>query len=176
MKPVISVIMGSSSDFPRMEKSLGIFREFALHSETHILSAHRTPDAVTEYAKLARSRGVKVIIAAAGSAAALPGAIAAHTTLPVIGVPLVNPDGALAGLDSLLSMTQMPAGIPVAVVAASNAGPENAALLAIAILAIGDDTLNEMLVQYRQRQTAKVLERDRILNEKLRDPSRGQVF
>ncbi|MDR1534695.1 MAG: 5-(carboxyamino)imidazole ribonucleotide mutase [Planctomycetota bacterium] len=165
MIPQVALIMGSYSDYPKLEPALAIFREFGVDVEVRVLSAHRTPDATAEFAKTAEARGLKVIIAAAGGAAHLPGVIAAQTVLPVIGVPLVLP--ALNGLDSLLSMTQMPAGIPVAVMSAGGGGPENAALLAIAILSLGDSGLSGKLKTYRGQLTAKIMERDSSLQWKM---------
>ena len=130
------------------------------------MSAHRTPDVVAEYAKNAEKNGIKVILAAAGGAAHLPGVIAAYTILPVIGIPIAIPS--LGGLDSLLSMAQMPGGIPVATMSAGGGGAMNGALMAISILALADATLTEMLHTYRRRMADKVIERDSTLQWKLR--------
>ncbi|MDR1612353.1 MAG: 5-(carboxyamino)imidazole ribonucleotide mutase [Planctomycetota bacterium] len=165
MTPKVALVMGSYSDFPKMEKTLAIFKEFDISCEVRILSAHRTPRETAEFAEKAHERGVQVIIAAAGGAAHLPGVIAASTVLPVIGVPI--PLQTMNGLDSLLSIAQMPAGIPVCTMSAGGGGPENAALAAISILALGDPTLTEMLVTYRKRLAAKVLERDSALQWKI---------
>ncbi|MDR1520011.1 MAG: 5-(carboxyamino)imidazole ribonucleotide mutase [Planctomycetota bacterium] len=164
MDPQVALVMGSYSDYHKLDSALEVFKEFAVEFEIRVLSAHRTPDETAEFAKTAESRGVKVIIAAAGGAAHLPGVIAAHTIIPVIGVPIANE--ALGGLDSLLSMTQMPGGIPVAVMSAGGGGAQNAALMAIAILAIGNSSLGEMLKTYRRLMAAKVLERDSALQWK----------
>lgn len=166
MLPQVAIVMGSYSDFAKMEPAMGVLKEFGLNYEVRVMSAHRTPDVVADYAKKAAGNGIKVIIAAAGGAAHLPGVIAAYTILPVIGVPIAIPS--LGGLDSLLSMAQMPAGIPVATMSAGAGGPENAALMAVAILAINDLTLSEMLSTYRRRMADKVIERDSTLQWKLR--------
>ena len=134
MKPLVSIIMGSTSDMPVMEKAMKWLNENAIPFEVNALSAHRTPDAVEAFAKGARSRGIKVIIAGAGMAAALPGVIAASTPLPVIGVPI---KGMLDGLDAMLSIIQMPPGIPVATVGVN--GAQNAAILAAEMIALGDE-------------------------------------
>ncbi len=155
--PLVSVIMGSQSDWPNvMEHASAILDTLAIPHETKIVSAHRTPDLLTQHAKEARSRGVQIIIAGAGGAAHLPGMIAAMTTLPVIGVPVQSK--ALQGLDSLLSIAQMPAGIPVATVAIGKAGATNAGLLAAAILANSDPQLLARLEQFRADQTQAVLD------------------
>ena len=132
--PLVGIAMGSESDWPTMEAAAETLARFEVPFETRVLSAHRTPDAMTEYARTARSRGVRVIVAGAGGAAHLPGMIAASTTLPVVGVPVRS--RALRGLDSLLSIVQMPGGVPVATVAVG--GAKNAALLAVQVLAAGD--------------------------------------
>ena len=152
--PKISVIMGSSSDFPTMEKACEILTEFNIPHETMVVSAHRTPDRMFEFAKNAKSRGIKAIIAGAGGAAHLPGMVAALTTIPVIGVPVKSK--ALKGMDSLLSIVQMPGGIPVATVAIGEAGAKNAALLAASILANEDEDISSKLEGYRQKQTESV--------------------
>ncbi len=166
MNPQIALIMGSYSDFGKLESAMAILKEFGLAYEVRVMSAHRTPDVVSTWAKGAEEAGIKVIIAAAGGAAHLPGVIAAYTTLPVIGVPI--PLEGLGGLDSLLSMSQMPAGIPVATMSAGAGGPENGALMAISILATSDATLMEMLKTYRRRMADKVVERDSTLQWKIR--------
>jgi 5-(carboxyamino)imidazole ribonucleotide mutase len=169
MNPQVALIMGSYSDYPKLEPAMEVFREFGIAYEIRVMSAHRTPDAVAEWAKNAHTNGIKVILAAAGGAAHLPGVIAAYTVLPVIGIPIAIPS--LGGLDSLLSMAQMPAGIPVAVMSAGGGGPENGALMAISILATCDGTLFEMLQTYRRRMADKVMERDSALQWKLRTQS-----
>ena len=167
MYPQVALIMGSYSDYPKLETTISTLREFGVSHEIRVMSAHRTPDVVAEYAKKAEQNGLKVIIAAAGGAAHLPGVIAAYTILPVIGIPIAIPS--LGGLDSLLSIAQMPAGIPVATMSAGGGGAENAALMAISILAIGDPTLADMLRSYRRRLGDKVVERDSTLQWKLRN-------
>src|SRR5436305_648926 len=137
--PLVGIIMGSQSDWDTMKHAADILRKFEIAHEARVMSAHRTPDVAIEYAASAESRGMKVIIAGAGGAAHLAGVIAAKTTLPILGVPIQSK--ALQGLDSLLSIVQMPAGIPVATLAIGNAGATNAALLAAAILALADTPL-----------------------------------
>jgi len=144
---MVGIIMGSDSDLPVMEGAIKIFKEFKVSYEVKILSAHRTPNEHAEYSKTAEERGIKVIIAAAGGAAHLPGVTAAHTTLPVIGVPIKSK--ALNGIDSLLSIVQMPSGIPVATVAID--GAKNAALLALSIMSISDKRINLELKKYRKK-------------------------
>jgi 5-(carboxyamino)imidazole ribonucleotide mutase len=144
--PIVGIIMGSDSDLPTMQNAIAICEQFDVESEVAIVSAHRTPERMVEYAKNAHQRGIKVIIAGAGGAAHLPGMVAALTHLPVIGVPVATKN--LQGVDSLYSIVQMPAGIPVAAVAIGNA--TNAGLLAIQILAAFDRELSEKVVQYRQ--------------------------
>ncbi|TLD69511.1 5-(carboxyamino)imidazole ribonucleotide mutase [Phragmitibacter flavus] len=149
--PVIGIIMGSDSDWPTMRAAAEICREFGVSFEARVVSAHRTPDDMTTYAQTAMERGLKVIIAGAGGAAHLPGMAASHTVLPVIGVPVTSK--ALNGVDSLLSIVQMPAGIPVATVAIGNA--RNAGLLALQILAISDASISEKLLAFRRRIAAE---------------------
>jgi 5-(carboxyamino)imidazole ribonucleotide mutase len=141
MSVVVGIVMGSKSDLPVMEKAGEVLKRFDIEHEIEVMSAHRQPDRVSEYARAAQGRGVKVIIAGAGLAAHLPGVVAAHTTLPVIGVPLYNE--ALTGADALYSCVQMPPGVPVATVGIG--GAKNAALLAVQILATGDDSLHDKL-------------------------------
>ncbi|HUJ77156.1 MAG TPA: 5-(carboxyamino)imidazole ribonucleotide mutase [bacterium] len=145
-EPRVGIIMGSDSDLETMQEAAVALNEFGVPYELKIVSAHRTPDAMAQYAKSAHERGLRVIIAGAGGAAHLPGMTAAHTVLPVIGVPV--PGKALGGVDALYSIVQMPAGIPVATVAIGNA--RNAALLAVQILALADPALNNKLEAYRQ--------------------------
>ncbi len=166
MQPHVALIMGSYSDFNKLERAIEVFKEFGVAVDIRVMSAHRTPDIVAEYAKNAEQNGIKVILAAAGGAAHLPGVIAAYTILPVIGIPVAIPS--LSGLDSLLSMSQMPAGIPVAVMSTGDGGAENAALMAIAILATANEHLAEMLRTFRRRMADKVIERDATLQWKLR--------
>lgn len=162
MNAKVGIVMGSRSDLPTMENTKKILIEFGIPYEMKVVSAHRTPDLMYDYAKSARKRGIKVIIAGAGGAAHLPGMIAANTTLPVIGVPVKS--RALSGVDSLLSIVQMPAGIGVATVAIGDAGATNAGLLAVQILSIEDEKLAEKLSQYRNNMKNKVLE-DSDINE-----------
>ncbi|MEK5208459.1 5-(carboxyamino)imidazole ribonucleotide mutase [Psychrobacillus sp. FSL H8-0510] len=156
MNTKIGVIMGSSSDWETMKYSCEILEELQIPFEKRVVSAHRTPDLMFEYAEEARSRGIQVIIAGAGGAAHLPGMVAAKTTLPVIGVPVQSK--ALNGLDSLLSIVQMPGGVPVATVAIGKAGATNAGLLAAQILSISDGELAERLEKRREDTRNKVLE------------------
>jgi 5-(carboxyamino)imidazole ribonucleotide mutase len=151
---IVGVVMGSKSDWETMQKAADVLNEFGVPHERRIVSAHRTPTMMSEYASTAAARGLAVIIAGAGGAAHLPGMIAAQTVLPVIGVPIQS--AALNGLDSLLSIVQMPKGVPVATVAIGAAGAANAALLAIAILATSRPDLRAKLEQYRAEQTAEV--------------------
>jgi 5-(carboxyamino)imidazole ribonucleotide mutase len=152
--PVVGVVGGSRSDFPVLEQAVAILGQLEVPCELRVVSAHRSPDHLYRYAEAARGRGIKVIIAGAGGAAHLPGMLAAKTTLPVVGVPM--PTKALDGLDSLLSIVQMPRGIPVATVAIGNA--ENAALLAVEILALADPALAARLERFRADQTATVMD------------------
>ncbi len=156
MNPQVGVIMGSKSDWDVMSHAVETLESFKVAVEVRVLSAHRTPDALLEWAASAESRGLEVIIAAAGGAAHLAGVTAAKTLLPVLGVPMES--AALKGMDSLLSTVQMPAGIPVATFAIGRAGAVNAALFAVAILAGKDKGLREALKRYREDQSRKVLE------------------
>lgn len=151
---LVSVVMGSKSDYEIMKESAKVLKDFGVSYEIRVISAHRTPDRAQEFAVDAEARGTKIIIAAAGKAAHLAGVLAALTILPVIGVPMTTSD--LGGLDSLLSMVQMPSGIPVGTVAIGKAGAKNAALLAIAILALSDDRLRGELKEYRKKIKAEV--------------------
>ncbi len=153
--PLIGIVMGSDSDWPTMQAAAVMLKEFGVPFEARVVSAHRTPDLLFEYAEAAESRGLQAIIAGAGGAAHLPGMLAAKTTVPVLGVPVQSK--ALSGVDSLHSIVQMPKGIPVATFAIGEAGAANAALFAVAMLANHDATLNERLQQFRQQQSAKVL-------------------
>ena len=151
MKPIVSIIMGSTSDLPVMEKACKLLNELQVPFEVNALSAHRTPDAVESFARSAKDRGLKVIIAGAGMAAALPGVIAASTTMPVIGVPI---KGMLDGLDAMLSIIQMPPGIPVATVGVN--GAQNAAILAVEMLALSDADVAARLAAYKEGLRAKI--------------------
>ena len=154
-KPLVAVIMGSKSDWETMRHAADILAEFDVPHERRIVSAHRTPAWMAEFAGAAEGRGIEVIIAGAGGAAHLPGMVAAHTLLPVLGVPVES--HALRGIDSLLSIVQMPGGIPVAALAIGAAGAKNAALLAVAILSGQRPALREKLRQYRAAQTDQVM-------------------
>ncbi len=158
----VAVVMGSDSDLKVVEKAILTLKDYGVETEVHIYSAHRTPLEAKQFTESARDNGIGVIIACAGKAAHLAGAIAANTTLPVIGIPIKA--SALEGVDALLSTVQMPAGIPVATVAID--GAENAALLAIQILAVEDKTLAEKLQQARSVKKAKILEKDAEINAK----------
>jgi 5-(carboxyamino)imidazole ribonucleotide mutase len=155
-QPLVAVIMGSKSDWETMRAAAEILTEFAVPHECRIISAHRTPDLMAEFAAAAEGRGIEVVIAGAGGAAHLPGMTAAHTTLPVLGVPVESK--ALRGLDSLLSIVQMPGGIPVATLAIGSAGAKNAGLLAVSILANKRPPLRQKLKDFRERQNRAVLE------------------
>jgi len=163
MKPLVGIIMGSSSDWETMRHAADTLTALSVPFESRVISAHRTPDLLFEYALGAAPRGIEVIVAGAGGAAHLPGMTASKTLLPVIGVPIQSK--ALNGLDSLLSIAQMPAGVPVATVAIGEAGARNAALLATAILAARHPPLKDALAAFRERQTADVLAKP--------DPSAG---
>lgn len=160
MEPIVSVIMGSTSDLPVMEKALAFLNEQQIPFEVNALSAHRTPDDVEVFARSAEERGIKVIIAAAGMAAALPGVIAASTTVPVIGVPI---KGMLDGMDAMLSIIQMPPGIPVATVGVN--GALNAAILAMEMLALSDAHIAKRLHAYKEGLGAKIAKANRELAE-----------
>ncbi|MBD2579426.1 5-(carboxyamino)imidazole ribonucleotide mutase [Oscillatoria sp. FACHB-1406] len=159
--PLVGIIMGSDSDLPTMQGAIAVCEEFEVSFEVAIVSAHRTPERMVDYAKTARDRGIKVIIAGAGGAAHLPGMVASLTPLPVIGVPVATRN--LGGVDSLYSIVQMPAGIPVATVAIGNA--KNAGLLAIQILGTSDPQLCDRVRQYRQSLQEMVLEKQAKLDE-----------
>ena len=155
-KPLVAVIMGSTSDWETMRHAVEVLEKFDVPYEKHVVSAHRTPVWMAEFAQGAESRGIQIIIAGAGGAAHLPGMTAAHTVLPVLGVPVQS--AALNGLDSLLSIVQMPAGIPVPTFAIGAAGAQNAALTAVAILALHDTALASRLEKFRKDQTQRVLD------------------
>jgi 5-(carboxyamino)imidazole ribonucleotide mutase len=153
-KPLVGVVMGSASDWGTMQHAVAVLEEFGVAHEARVVSAHRTPDEMFEYAACAVQRGLKAIIAGAGGAAHLPGMLAAKTTVPVLGVPV--PSKHLAGEDSLLSIVQMPKGVPVATFAIGEAGAANAALFAVAMLATGDAALADKLAAYREEMAAQV--------------------
>ncbi len=161
MQPIVSIIMGSTSDLPVMEKAAQLLNELHIPFEMNALSAHRTPEEVERFARNARGRGIKVIIAAAGMAAALPGVIAAGTTLPVIGVPIKG--SVLDGTDALFSIVQMPPGIPVATVAIN--GAMNAAILAVQMLALNDATLADTLASYKEGLKKKIVKANEELGQ-----------
>src|SRR5690348_902654 len=154
-KPVVAVVMGSSSDWDTMQHAVQMLERFGVPHERHIVSAHRTPVWMAEFASGAEGRGIEVIVAGAGGAAHLPGMVAAHTVVPVLGVPVMSK--ALQGLDSLLSIVQMPGGVPVGTMAIGPAGAKNAGLLAAAIVAVSRPELRQRLRAWRQRQTDDVL-------------------
>jgi 5-(carboxyamino)imidazole ribonucleotide mutase len=153
-KPQVGIIMGSQSDWPTLKAAATMLEELGVPFEKRVVSAHRTPDRMSGYAKTAAKRGIKIIIAGAGGAAHLPGMTASMTTLPVLGVPVLSK--ALKGLDSLLSIAQMPGGVPVATFAIGEAGAKNAALHAAAILALTDKALDKRLTAWRKKQTLSV--------------------
>ncbi len=163
-RPRVGIVMGSDSDWPTLEPAAQVLTEFGIPHEVRVTSAHRTPRLMAQYAESAQRRGLAVVIAGAGGAAHLPGMVASHTTLPVIGVPVESK--ALHGLDSLLSIVQMPGGIPVATVAIGNG--KNAGLLAVQILAIGDPALRKRVEAYRRRLAAESRARDSKLVSSLR--------
>lgn len=164
--PRVGIIMGSDSDWPKIKKAAAALDEFGVGYEVRVMSAHRTPDVVSEYARTAIDRGLKVIIAAAGGAAHLGGVVAAHTTLPVIGLPVPTPD--LGGLDSLLSIVQMPGDVPVASVAVGMGGPRNAGLFAVQILATADESLRAKLAKFKKNLVDKIAANDANLQETLK--------
>ena len=160
MSAKIGVIMGSQSDWSTMKNTVDVIDSFNIPYELNIVSAHRTPNRLYEYAKQAEAKGIKVIIAGAGGAAHLPGMIASLTTLPVLGVPILSE--AMKGMDSLLSIVQMPSGVPVGTLAIGKSGATNAGLLSLQILAINDQTLAKKIKNYRAKQTDSVLEKPEI--------------
>ncbi len=161
-KTAVAVVMGSDSDMAVMQSCVDMLGEFGIKPAVRIISAHRTAQIATEFAQNAAENGIKVIIAAAGMAAHLAGALAAKTTLPVIGVPLISSSG-LDGVDALLSTLQMPPGVPVATVAIGKAGAKNAAVLAVEILALSDEVLAGKLAEFKRGQEQKVIEKDSAL-------------
>lgn len=167
--PLVGILMGSDSDLPTMEEAAKVLQEFDVSFEIHVSSAHRTPDRVIRFAREAEARGLRVLLAGAGGAAHLAGVVAAHTVLPVIGIPMEG--GSLGGLDALLSTVQMPGGVPVATVAIGKGGARNAGLLAIQILALTDSRLRRDLLAYRRKMSAQVAEKDRQLQAKFPRPT-----
>lgn len=163
--PKIGILMGSDSDWPAMKGCADMLQQFGVSYEVRILSAHRTPDDTTDYAKAARERGLQIIIAAAGMAAHLAGAVAAQTTLPIIGVPMAS--GYLQGVDALLSTVQMPPGIPVATVGIGAAGARNAALLAVQILSLKDKNLAKKLADHKTKLAQAAQEKNKKLQDEL---------
>jgi phosphoribosylaminoimidazole carboxylase PurE protein len=166
--PVVGIIMGSDSDLPVMQEAFEVLTNFGIPAEITVASAHRSPQRVSEYARSAKRRGLKVLIAGAGGAAHLAGVLAAETSLPVIGVPIES--SPLTGWDALLSTVQMPAGVPVATMAVGKAGAKNAAILAAQILALASSKLQERLEHYKEELAEKVAEKAATLQEKLRTP------
>ena len=161
----VALMMGSDSDYDRLEPCVATLKKLGIACEARVLSAHRTPKQVVEFVEGAAGRGVKVLLCAAGGAAHLAGVVAAHTDLPVIGIPMDN--APLGGLDALLSTVQMPGGIPVASVAVGGGGPMNAALMAARIMALSDEKLAQRYVAFREEQTAKVAKKDAALQARL---------
>lgn len=166
--PVVGIIMGSDSDLPVMQEAFEVLTNFGIPAEITVASAHRSPQRVSEYARSAKRRGLKVLIAGAGGAAHLAGVLAAETSLPVIGVPIES--SPLTGWDALLSTVQMPAGVPVATMAVGKAGAKNAAILAAQILALANSKLQERLEHYKEELAEKVAEKAATLQEKLPTP------
>lgn len=165
--PRVGILMGSDSDWPKISKVADALAEFDVGFEAHVMSAHRTPGPVAQYASSAAERGLKVIIAAAGGAAHLAGVVAAHTTLPVIGLPVPTPD--LGGLDSLLSTVQMPGDVPVASVAVGMGGPRNAGLFAVQILATADPELRARFEAFKTGIADKIAAKDEAFQKKLKE-------
>ncbi len=163
--PRVAILMGSDSDWPKINAAKAALDEFGVACEVRVMSAHRTPHVVAEYATKAAERGIQVFIAAAGGAAHLAGVVAAHTTLPVIGLPV--PTAELGGLDSLLSTVQMPGDVPVATVAVGMGGPRNAGLFAVQILATADETLRDKFAEFKSKLADKIAAKDRKLQESL---------
>lgn len=164
-KPLVGIVMGSDSDWPLVSKAHEMLREIGIEDEVRVISAHRSPDIAFDYASTARDRGLRVIIAAAGGAAHLAGVLAAHTVLPVIGIPVQG--GAVNGIDALLATVQMPAGIPVATVTLGSAGGTNAAILAAEILAVADDKIAAALIERKKILRSKVIAADEKLQSQL---------
>ena len=165
VSPLVGIVLGSDSDWPKIKAAAAALDEFGVAFEAHVMSAHRTPEVVQQYASTAVERGLKVIIAAAGGAAHLAGVVASHTTLPVVGLPVAT--DMAGGLDSLLSTVQMPGDVPVATVAAGGGGPRNAGLFAVQIIALGDPALQEKLAAFKRKLVEKVGCKDKALQEML---------
>jgi len=163
--PLVGIVMGSDSDWPKIQAAAAALKEFGVPFEARVMSAHRTPEVVRQSAAMAAARGINVLIAAAGGAAHLAGAVASHTTLPVIGIPVATE--VAGGLDSLLSTVQMPGDVPVATVAAGGGGPRNAGLLAVQILALANPALQEKLAAFKHKLAEKVAEKDAALQKSL---------
>ncbi len=163
--PVVGIVMGSDSDWPKIRSAASALEEFGVGYEARVISAHRTPELAQRYAVSAEGRGIKVLIAAAGGAAHLAGTLAAHTTLPVIAIPV--PTELAGGLDSLLSTVQMPGDVPVATVGANSGGPRNAGILAVEMLALADERLRVKLAAFKHRLVEKVTARDAAFQETL---------
>src|SRR3989338_5959456 len=163
-KPFIAIVMGSDSDLPVMKDAAVVLEQFGIDSEIRVLSGHRVPEQLVTYIREAESRGCKVFIAGAGVAAALPGTIAAHTSLPIIGVPLTSANSAAGGLDAMLSIVQMPPGVPVACVGLN--GAKNAGILAAQIIALGDENVRTKIAEFKKKLASDVLGKDAKLQEK----------
>jgi len=170
-KAMVGIVMGSDSDWPKIKAVTAALKEFDVPFEVNVMSAHRTPEVVREYAAMAAARGIKVILAAAGGAAHLAGVVASHTILPVVGIPV--PTNLQGGLDSLLSTVQMPGDIPVATVAVGMGGPRNAGLLAVEILALSDAKLSSKLSDFRQKLNGKIAAKNSALQAKLAEEAQG---
>ena len=167
MAPQVGIVMGSDSDWPKIKKAAAALAEFGVEYEVRVMSAHRTPDVVLEYATSAVERGLRVIIAAAGGAAHLAGVVAAHTPLPVVGLPVPTPD--LGGMDSLLSTVQMPGDVPVVSVAVGMGGPRNAGLFAVQGLSTADDALRDRFAQFKRDLKDKIAAKDAQLQQQLNE-------
>jgi 5-(carboxyamino)imidazole ribonucleotide mutase len=165
--PLVGMVMGSDSDWPKIKGAADALAEFGVSCEIHVMSAHRTPELVRQFATMAAARGIKVILAAAGGAAHLAGVVASHTTLPVIGIPVATE--LAGGLDSLLSMVQMPGDVPVATVGVGSGGARNAGLLAVQILALSNATLQDQLANFRHKLVEKIVAKDGMLQAKLKE-------
>jgi 5-(carboxyamino)imidazole ribonucleotide mutase len=166
LSPLVGILMGSDSDWPKIKAASAALEEFGVLHEVRVMSAHRTPELVRQYATMAAARGLKIIIAAAGGAAHLAGVVASHTVLPVIGLPV--PTDVQGGLDSLLSTVQMPGDVPVATVAVGGGGPRNAGLLAVEILALADPVLQRKLTDFKHGLAEKISAKDAALQEKIK--------